>query len=124
MANASFLIFHNDGMVKLKLRPNQKISFGSGGRCDEGWSRQDYTFRYDAERGGIVRHDYSEGADCDGRHSSHERGFCPVANLRSREFRFSDCEYQPKVQSELFMMPTWQWSDGSQRDYSAEAMGY
>ena len=92
-----------DAIITLKL--GQSLSHYTGGPTDEGWSSHEVTWTYNAPRE-IAREYYSDGVDCDGRLSSCGENVWDGQELNEWGY------------------PAWQDVSHSQRDYSAEAMGY
>lgn len=107
--NARFLVYVNDGMVKLTLRPGQRLSWSTGGPDEEGWHSEGETLEY--RDGGIHCVAWTDGRDCDGRMSTERLLFCPLERLKAREY-------------EGLLLPDWERVSSSQRDYQAEAAGY
>lgn len=103
------------GYVKLTLRPDQQVTFESGGKHDEGYSWEAVTFRYDADAQLVIREDSSQGRDCDGPHSSYQKLVCPVDRLKAGREGFED----PEV-----TLPDWDRAEAWQRDTFAEMAGY
>lgn len=108
MQNARFKVCVNGSDVKVTLRPGQSLAWGRTWAHEEGWSSSAHVWSLD---GGIVRHaHYTDGRDCDGRFSTQNRWACLVDNLGGS--------------MENGFYPEWVPIRSSQRDYSAEAMGY
>jgi hypothetical protein len=152
--NARFWELVHTGWVKLTLKPGQRMEHVTGGYHDEGWSREvdqwEYipdgewadvpTFKYARQDGipgpVIVRHEYHDGTDCDGRHSSMVTSFAALDALRAEpcvgegppvleiDYRGRRHWVQSWVDLPGMFRPDWQRADASQRDYTAEAMGY
>lgn len=111
--NARFWTYINGDYAKLTLKPEQELSHCTGGPCDEGSSYEAHTWEH---TGTDIRAEcHTWGRDCDGRHSHSHEGFCPLDNLHSHP----SFDYP-----ETILLPTWERGAASQRDYSAEAMGY
>lgn len=122
LPNVRFWIWGREGWVKLKLEPGQKISIEYGGPTEEGWYREAGTYTYetcgDDGLPEIVFDKCSDGSDCDGRLTQTAQFTCPTDQLH--HFEVLD-----KVDGETeFRIPTWTRKRASQRDYTAEAMGY
>lgn len=101
-----------DGMVRLKLRPGaEPLRTWHGGPDDEGWSSRGE--RWWVEDGMIRNEVMTDGRDCDGRLSTFHEYVCPVERRHAVYNEYSG-----------YLMPDWKRGDSSQRDYSAEAMGY
>lgn len=111
MRNARFWIWHSPGdcWVKLTLRPGQTLSFGYGGRTDEGWSYHSETYSHDGDY--VSCEVENDGVDCDGRLSSCNRFTCSIHDLAAREV---DDRH----------VPEWTRVHASWRDYEAEKAGY
>lgn len=101
------------GLVKIKLRQGQCVHHSYGGPTDEGYSYTGETWWWDGDR--VVSEFTTRSQDCDGRMDYHGRAECPTFSLNHG---FSDPE-NPGVR-----FPRWNDLRQSQRDYSAEAMGY
>lgn len=70
MKNARFWIMNPancDSLVKLTLKPGQRLAHGFGGPHEEGWSSHFETWTYDEYSQGIQRQYVDDGRDCDGR---------------------------------------------------------
>lgn len=141
--NAKFWIWHHDGFVRLRLAPGTGIEYGRGGSTDEGWCTQDNSYYYNEDRMVIESIANEESRDCDGRHSYSHYGECSVENLQHNEpselwgkepVRVIDGRYALRAQYDSRgsfdydypcpPMPLWERQARSQRDYTAEAMGY
>ena len=103
----------DEGMWRgLYLKPGEHVDLSYGGEHDEGWSRTEVCTGL-SEDGTVVRQLIcSEGADCDGRVSSTSRWHCLVEDIH----KIKNAGEPPQ--------PDWQKEYGSQRDYTAESMGY
>lgn len=109
--NARFWIYYKDSVVKLTLRPDEKVSFFEGGLTDEGYS---YTTTFYYHRGDhLERVIRTTSSDCDGRFDTCNMHVCDLDALCS-------C-YNEHVD---IMYPDWQREHSYQRDYSAEMAGY
>jgi hypothetical protein len=80
------------------------------GATDEGYSVSYTTWCYDGSF--VERHEYIDARDCDGRITREYHGICRRDYLDMGS-HFEGIDY-----------PNWQDRGRSQRDYSAEAMGY
>lgn len=110
--NARFWIWHNDGVVKLTLRPGERLSVCEGGRAEEGY---DWTHTTYALRDNILEREWwREARDCDGRIAEHRKLECHVMRVRLH------CNEAPGGVA----YPEWQAVCQSQRDHAAEAMNY
>lgn len=135
MRNARFWIWHNDGWVKLTLRPGQKLEFTYGGEHEEGWSRTETTYEYDEEAGVVVCITATRSQDCDGPHSDYAKVYSPLHALKARSM-FEECgrwmwdEFSeqdvviPSSSDYGIYAPEWFRVESHQRDYYAESMGY
>lgn len=115
--NARFWVWRHGGWVKLTLKPDQTLSWGSFHRHDEGWSSETNWWHYDPDRKVIELECFSDGADCDGRFSTQVSLECPVEDLAAKSLELADRWNPPGT-------PDWKRVEASQRDYTAEAMGY
>jgi hypothetical protein len=109
MNTARFWHYHQ-GDVKITLRKGERLCHSHGGPTDEGWTREWNIWEFD---GHTVTCEYgSDGADCDGRVSSHGISQCPANKLAAGHSE-NGVAY-----------PAWRHGERGQRDYSAEAAGY
>lgn len=112
--NARFWVYINDSHAKLTLTPGQSIHHYRGERTDEGWRSETHVWTHE---GSFIRQDWcSDGVDCDGRMTWSATGECALDRLGAH------CGYAAPPGTPP--MPDWQNIERSQRDYSAEAMGY
>lgn len=96
--------------VLIKMRAGQTLSHTSGGPTDEGWHRDVDVWHFD---GRTVFHNWcSDGVDCDGRLMQNGKCYFDAAEA----FAGNECDG--------VRFPAWQQGEHSQRDFSAEAMGY
>ncbi len=109
--NARFLEFINDGQVKITLRPGQSLRHRSFHRHDEGYSATEICWSHRGDR--VIYEMDSRGSDCDGRTSYSAAGECALDRLKSGFEEDFGMRY-----------PDWVKTYSSQRDYTAEAMGY
>jgi len=114
--NVRFWITHNTSPVKLTLRPGQQAEVSNGSRTDEGFHAEGISYSYDAQRGVLELSSVSWGQDCDGRYESSWLGSCVVGDERRNELIHDG--------SERLWCPRWREESQSQRDMTAEAMGY
>lgn len=114
MTNARFWILWHVSPVKITLGPGEETSFGAGRSTDEGWSFEGIALHYDADRGVVTMSEHTDGVDCDGRLQTSAEYECPFGALHDR--------IDPEDDSVRY--PAWQRVSASQRDYTAEAMGY
>lgn len=110
---ARFWDLVNGSPVRITLRPDQSLSWSQRSATDEGWSAEFCTWTF--ENGRVIAECGTDGVDCDGRMSHFTTVECRVFRLNKglRDTVCADVTY-----------PAWQSVDESQRDYSAEAMGY
>lgn len=127
MKNARFWTWHNDGWVKLTLRPGQSLTHHVGGRTDEGWFSEATTWMHAVSE--IVRENDSSGCDCDGPLYRHWRDRCCLDELavvshvkQSDDFERYPDGWMPDYAAPL--TPAWESVSSSQRDVYAEAVGY
>jgi hypothetical protein len=111
--NARFWVFVNGNDVKLTLKPGQGLQWGKSWRHDEGWSSEDYYWRYPKDGGVIFRSHGTDGTDCDGRMSTIHESFCFPEDLQAHF-----------VDEDTPMLPKWERINSRQRDYQAERAGY
>ena len=136
--NVRFWTWWNDGLVKITLKPDQRIELSRSSRDEEGWSSSAEIFTHDGDE--IVSECYSDGTDCDGRSSSSSNFWAPLAAMNKRPcFHWVDLHELKRADPSI---PAWhveipqfhegrpmtgpEWIKGksSQRNYSAEAAGY
>ncbi len=118
--NARFWEFVNGDFVKLCLKPGQSITHSHGGPTEEGYSWESHRWQHVGD--GVAMLMQSDARDCDGRISHESAYFAPLFQLHD----------SPRIlpvdgmtgQLHLIAMPLWTEQNSSQRDYSAEAMGY
>ena len=108
---ARFWVMYKGSMVKLTLIPGQTVELVEGGPMEEGYCYERTKLEFDVET--VCREWVSESRDCDGRLDHYQDSYCPVSELNSRELFGVN-----------LMLPEWRWGSASQRDYSAERMGY
>lgn len=119
--NARFWQWHNNGWVKITLRPGQSLSTADCRQTDEGFCSE---YNRWALEDGIVTSEYSqESRDCDGRHSYSCSVECPVGLLRDTEL-CSDDPIDYHDDGSKYFTPSWVKIGSGQRDHAAEAMGY
>jgi hypothetical protein len=100
--------------VKVTIKPGEFIEEYESGRTEEGWHSEATIWTNDGTH--VVREYTSCGSDCDGRLDRYGVDQCPLDELREEKPYHCD---DPSIR-----MPRWQDREESQRDYSAEAMGY
>lgn len=109
-----------DGWVTLELRDGQTIEFTEGGPTEEGYSYERHCYSREGEA--IYSQSDCIASDCDGRldhYSEHvayplRDGYVVVDSSRWRD--------DGKIETTKAL--DWKELSRSQRDYSAEAMGY
>lgn len=105
-----FLVWTHTGPVTLKLVEGGSLEHVSGGPTDEGYS---YSRRvWLRTRNSILMEVTTDARDCDGRATTCDQYACPLDRLGAR------------YDEDGHRYPDWVNINGSQRDYSAEAMGY
>jgi len=109
--NARFIDWINDGPVKLTLRPGQTLRHRTFRRHDEGFNATEIGWTHEGDRVAYEMH--NTGTDCDGRMDYYAAGECRLERLKSGFEEDFGMRY-----------PDWVKTDSSQRDYTAEAMGY
>lgn len=98
--------------VKITLSPGQKLTYKKYETDDEGWILKNITWEYIDNI--LICVIYTDGVDCDGRLSSIQAFSCEIEDL-----------FSGGVNEELnIKYPKWNLLNCSQRDYSAESMGY
>lgn len=112
MKTVRFFAFIN-GAVKLTLREGQSLSHVTGGPTDEGYCYSHLTWEFDGEF--VTMEADCRAQDCDGRLDTHSTARCPVGKLKAGYVEDDDA---------TVAYPAWEDHRTSQRDYSAEAMGY
>lgn len=118
MANARFWTFHNDGWIKITLRPLQRLSHHEGGPTDEGYS---YTTTTWTHAGPFLLVEWSNvSKDCDGHMDSGGEAQCPLADLKAAECPCYDLDEKGLP----IRCPLYADVETNQRDYAAEAAGY
>ncbi len=100
--------------IKISLRKNgDAVVFYEWSRTDEGWSStlDRYTRNGDTVTGETIH----DGKDCDGRLTQIYEGVSHYWQLKSYVYDGIPADVR---------LPVWDKTEASQRDYSAEAMGY
>ena len=97
--------------VLIKIRKGQTLRHYYGTTTDEGWHSESNIWHFDGNI--LVSEWMTDGRDCDGRLQQIGESSCPVENLRAGYVADNGIVY-----------PKWEQGESSQRDYSAEAMGY
>ena len=108
-----------DGEVqRITLMPGERLRLFAYYDTDEGWRNEAETVsvsRFDCR---IWVESKSMSRDCDGRLDCYWSGFCRKNDRQRVGFSRSD-EKQDRRR-----YPLWRCEDSSQRDYTAESMGY
>lgn len=124
--NARFWVYINGDFVKLTMNPGDVLEHYSSEDTEEGWASEYDCWSY--EDGVIDREYVSDGRDCDGRLSHASQSYCRVGALKADESpkgpTFLTWETRGNPPCDSHLRPLWIFGDSSQRDYSAEAMGY
>lgn len=109
---ARFWVYLNDGIVRIKLRKGQELSWAEGGQTDEGFSYTGHCWSFDGEE--VFYNIVTNACDCDGPISHGSSAFCKLRELAV--IANEEC-------TQAF--PHWQQRGrGWQRDAYAEAAGY
>lgn len=127
--NARFWVFENDGWIKLTLKPGQSLTWSHGGRDEEGYSWTGERWTFDGLL--VINESSYDGRDCDGRISRETVLTCPVGFLQGKPAEAArlvtfgqEDPWSFEVWEPMPPRPEWERARASQRDYSAEAMGY
>jgi hypothetical protein len=113
MTQARFWVYHRSGIVRIKLNEGQTVGFSYGGPTDEGYSYTAEQYSFDGQH--VVSKWRTDARDCDGRITHTGSAHCRFSRLSSGTFA-------DEVNAVQF--PDWMQGESSQRDFSAEAMGY
>lgn len=108
---ARFWFYVHSGLVRIKMREGQTLSWAEGGPTDDGYSYTGHVWRF--ENGGVYYSNNTAAVDCDGPISHGFQSFCPLDELGA--ISAEGC-----VQA----FPHWRETDRWQRDANAEAAGY
>ncbi len=101
------------GPVRIKLNNGQTLWHRYGRLTDEGWYSESNIWSFDGAR--VLNECIQDGRDCDGRIEHVSTCICPLDKLAAG-YATPD---EPGIQ-----YPRWKDVCRSQRDHSAEAMGY
>jgi hypothetical protein len=101
---------HVHGPVKIKITEGQTLRHVDVFDNGEGWSRVYREWRFDGEK--LTLELVRDATDCDGRHTTYHTLECPIQDVRAGPLH------------EGIEWPAWRDVRSSQRDHSAEAMGY
>lgn len=99
--------------VRITLRKGQTLTHSHGGRTDEGYSWETNSWHFDGAT--VYAATATDARDCDGRITHDATATCPVDEL-DHGFVEQDLPF--------IAYPNWTPHKASQRDFSAEAMGY
>lgn len=111
--NAKFFIFENDGFIKIKMRPKQRLSWDKYWPTEEGYGYRLLSYYFDEEF--VEEENDSGGCDCDGKINHNNKHFC---HLKSRMSGLTE-------NGERVLVPDWK-KKGHTRVYDkyAQMMGY
>jgi hypothetical protein len=119
VANARFwTMTPSADWVKITLKSGQTLTHSRFRRHEEGWSRESVLFRHEGDH--VLCQSSSDGIDCDGRLQSFSDTVCPLSQLNTRMPHPDFADELPPGAG----LPEWERRSASQRDFSAEAMGY
>ena len=107
-----------DGWVRIKLKPEQTLTWGCHEPHEEGYSATCICWEHDGET--ITEHYATYGSDCDGRHQDNRTTFHHVAD--HSVFEVYDGELD--THGNVIRVPAWQQGECSQYDEFAELAGY
>lgn len=113
MRNARFWAYVNFDFVKITLRPGQTLEHLEGGPNDEGFCWEANVWTHTGDR--VTNECTRWASDCDGRTESYQDYEASLDELNCGSSPMDD----PSIK-----FPSWSPGISSQRDYSAEAMGY
>ena len=95
--------------TQITLQEHHPQEFTEGGATEEGYS---YTYTtFELREGVVYRETHVDSRDCDGQLERWQMASCPIPYLHARQY-------------EGTVLPEWTEVDNSQRDHSAERMGY
>ena len=110
-----------DSWVKIKIRAGQTLRHENFYRHSEGWTLEARVWHYDGER--LTLEAVYDGTDCDGRLTRGSE--MEATALRPyQETRWNPETYLYEPFGPTYLVPDYQELGSSQRDYSAESMGY
>ena len=111
-------VSHGESWVKIRVGKDP-VHIDEGGPWDEGYSYSRDTYHVDF--GILYLETASTARDCDGRFDSFTELRVPIIDGRPAfKLASADDEYAPPDRRRI----QWERFNSSQRDYSAEAMGY
>lgn len=108
-----FWVWINDAPVKLTLREGGHLYHYKAASTDEGWRTEANVWIWAKGEDTILHSTYSREVDCDGRMDHEHASRCPLDQLAAWDDGEDGVAY-----------PLWLELSSSQRDHSAEAMGY
>ena len=131
MTTARFWTTHHGSPVKVTLTSTRPVLHHREGRTtDEGWSAhgQDFALHEDLSGAWVVREDWTDGRDCDGRISTNHAYDCGLDRLKAGPHAWLP---QPLHSGHVveaidpeIRFPAWDRLTSGQRDYTAESMNY
>ncbi len=118
---ARFWVWGPDGWVKLSLAPGQRLTHESGGPHEEGWSHTRIEWAHLGEYLTYTQETHSQ--DCDGRLDRYWEATATSLETYYDHHHHRTNEYQQSG-TLVGLRPVWEDEKASQRDHTAEAMGY
>ena len=113
----NFLVWFDGKIHKVSLAPHGSARFTEFHYHDEGWSSSyELLYRHGLD---VNLRSGTDGTDCDGRLSTSNEAWCQRNVLAKHRPYTHRGEKRDRRR-----LPIWEFTDRSQRDYSAEAMGY
>lgn len=122
--NARFWEYINGSLVKLTLRPGQRLHHSHSETTDEGWSAESKYWEYDADWSTVSFVSVSDGRDCDGYLSRTTEGQCWVVDLNSRPAFIGQNPDYEDLYHDTIKLPNWEYDSARIHDESAIAAGY
>lgn len=118
--------FDTHKFVTIILKEGEIYEMHDWQRTEEGWHSEDIS--WELEDGVVTKYSHSDGVDCDGRLEQACSHSCPIKDLQG-QFAWLDSEWIEgegaiNVYSDTIKVPVWENYKRSQRDYTAESMGY
>lgn len=107
---ARFWVYTNGSPARVKINAGEILGHTEGGLTEEGYSYSTSVYQFDGRYVFVAASD--EARDCDGRISREAMYECAVGELGAGS-AFDGVVY-----------PAWNTVRRSQRDYTAESMGY
>lgn len=99
-----FWLAYGEGFVRIRLAAGQALEIVQGGRDSEGGWLQEETIEFPGDM--LLSSMSSDATDCDGRFQTDDSYVCCLSDIGGLDG------------------PKWLRASSSQRDFSAEAMGY